>query len=300
MRSYDRQETLDMLPYRALARALDAMFQAKKEGKAVAPARMSVPLEDKGTLLVMPASQGSLAMVKLLTVHPDNYSVRRMPTIQGEVVVIDTDEGTRLGILDGIAVTVRRTAALTMLAARKVAPDPYGPVLVMGAGAQAREHLRAFHEILVSEKAYICSKHGTSARELAREAQEWGLDAEAVASPSEVLGECTVIVTATTSSTPVLDAGVRGDAFIAAIGSFSPQAAELPAELVHRSRLFVDTMEGAKEEAGDFILAGVDWSRVMPLEDVEEADKSEQGPVIFKSVGHALFDLAAAKLAFGR
>ena len=111
MRAYDRQETADLLPYRALARSIDAMLQAKKAGKAVAPTRMSLPFEDKGTLLIMPGSQGSLAIVKLVTVHPENYSVRRMPTIQGEVVVIDTDDGTRLGILDGIAVTVRRTAA---------------------------------------------------------------------------------------------------------------------------------------------------------------------------------------------
>ncbi|MEG6549515.1 delta(1)-pyrroline-2-carboxylate reductase family protein, partial [Desulfocurvibacter africanus] len=120
MRAYDRQETFDMLPFRALARSIDAMLQAKKTGKAVAPARMTVQMEDKGTLLIMPASQGSLAVVKLVTVHPDNYAVRRMPTIQGEVVVIDTDDGSRLGVLDGMALTARRTAALTMLAARKV------------------------------------------------------------------------------------------------------------------------------------------------------------------------------------
>lgn len=300
MRAYDRQETFDMLPFRALARSIDAMLQAKKAGKAVAPARMAVPLEDKGTLLIMPASQGSLAVVKMVTVHPDNYSVRRMPTIQGEVVVIDTDDGSRLGVLDGMALTARRTAALTMLAARKVAPDPYGPILVVGAGAQAREHLRAFREALVSEKAYICSRHGSSARELAREAKTWGLDAEVVSSPAEALDKCTVIITATTSRTPVIGPDVRDDAFIAAIGTFTPDAAELPPELVRKSRLFVDTLEGAKEEAGDFIQAGVDWSTVTALENVGDKDKPEKGPVIFKSVGHALFDLAAAKLAFGR
>lgn len=300
MRAYDRQETADLLPYRALARSIDAMLQAKKAGKALAPARMSLPLEDKGTLLIMPGSQGSLAIVKLVTVHPENYSVRRMPTIQGEVVVIDTDDGTRLGILDGIAVTVRRTAALTMLAARKLAPDAYGPILVIGAGAQAREHLRAFRETMVAEKAFICSKRGASARELAREAKAWGLDAEAVGSPAEVLDRCTVIVTATTSPTPVLGPEVRDDAFIAAIGAFTPDAAELSPELVRKARLYVDTLDDAQKEAGDFIQAGVDWSQVTALEDVGDKDKPAKGPVIFKSVGHALWDLAAAKLAFGR
>lgn len=300
MRTYDRQETADMLPFRALARSIDAMLQTKKSGKASAPARMHVPLDEKGSLLIMPASQGSLAIVKLVTVHPDNYTVRRVPTIQGEVVVIDTDDGSRLGVLDGVTLTARRTAALTMLAARKVAPDPYGPILVIGAGAQAREHLRAFRETLISEKAYVCSKHGVSARELAREAKTWGLDAEAISSPAEVLGECTVIITATTSQTPVLGPEVRDDAFIAAIGAFTPDAAEIAPELVRRAKLYVDTLEGAKEEAGDFIQAGVDWSQVTALEDVGDDGKPETGPVIFKSVGHALFDLAAAKLAFGR
>jgi ornithine cyclodeaminase len=75
--------------------------------------------------------------------------------------------------------------------------------------------------------------------------------------------------------------------------------AELPPELVRRSRLFVDTLDGAQAEAGDLIQAGVDWGRVTPLEQALDMERPESGPVIFKSVGHALWDLAAARLAVG-
>jgi ornithine cyclodeaminase len=74
--------------------------------------------------------------------------------------------------------------------------------------------------------------------------------------------------------------------------------AELPADLVRRSRLFADSLEGVRAEAGDFIQAGIDWDRVRPLAEAIEEQRPEEGPVIFKSVGHAMFDLAAARLAF--
>ncbi|HUP27321.1 MAG TPA: hypothetical protein VM409_02725, partial [Chloroflexia bacterium] len=80
-------------------------------------------------------------------------------------------------------------------------------------------------------------------------------------------------------------------------GAYTPGMTELPRALVESSRLYVDTLEGAKAGAGDFIQAGVDWSSVTPLERAIDLPKPESGPVIFKSVGHALWDLAAARLA---
>ena len=108
-----------------------------------------------------------------------------------------------------------------------------------------------------------------------------------------------LIVTATTSSEAVLADNVRDEAFVAAVGSFTPQAAELPASLVERASLFVDDLAAAKVEAGDYLRAGVDWGRVTPLEDVlDSVVPRPAGPIVFKSVGHALFDLAAARQAF--
>src|SRR5439155_13530104 len=100
---------------------------------------------------------------------------------------------------------------------------------------------------------------------------------------------------------PVLPEGVRDDTFVVAVGAYLPEMAELPAELVRRSSelatLYVDTLGGARAEAGDLIMAGIDWARVTPLEEALDAPRPDKGPVIFKSVGHALWDLAAARLA---
>jgi 1-piperideine-2-carboxylate/1-pyrroline-2-carboxylate reductase [NAD(P)H] len=87
---------------------------------------------------------------------------------------------------------------------------------------------------------------------------------------------------------------------VAAVGAYRPEMAELPPQLVRRARLFVDALEGARAEAGDLIQAGVDWARVTPLEDALNVPGDQGKPVVFKSVGHALWDLAAARLAWSK
>jgi ornithine cyclodeaminase len=119
---------------------------------------------------------------------------------------------------------------------------------------------------------------------------------------SQVPGDVTLVVTATTSSEPVLpaDPTLSPQTFVAAVGAYTPEMSELPRSLVLRSRLFVDTIEGVQSDGGDFIQAGVDWTKVTPLQDALDLPRPESGPIIFKSVGHALWDLAAAKLASSR
>jgi ornithine cyclodeaminase len=91
--------------------------------------------------------------------------------------------------------------------------------------------------------------------------------------------------------------------FVAAVGSFEPGAAELPVGLVAGAAVVIDTLEGAREEAGDLIQAekaGVfSWENATQLEDVLRASERPVGTVVFKSVGHALWDLAAAWTVFG-
>jgi ornithine cyclodeaminase len=116
------------------------------------------------------------------------------------------------------------------------------------------------------------------------------------------LDEVSLVVTATTSREPVLPEEVPEGTFVAAVGSFEPEAAELPARLVSRSTVVVDTPEGAREEAGDLIQAkragAFEWNSATSLEDALRASERPGGTVVFKSVGHALWDLAAARTAF--
>ncbi|QIN84069.1 delta(1)-pyrroline-2-carboxylate reductase family protein [Rubrobacter tropicus] len=299
------RETAARLPYAALADAIREVALARSSGSVQAPPRIALPLRAKpgAVLLVMPASDAEIAITKLVTVHPDNAG-HNLPTIQGEVVVMEAETGTRLGLLDGATVTARRTAALSLLAARELAPRPDAPLLIVGAGAQARSHLEAFAEGLGVSKVFLTSRTRERAEALAARARELGVEAAVAESPEEALSEVGLIVTATTSREPVLPEGVRDGTFVAAVGSFEPEAAELPPGLISGSTVVVDTIEGAKEEAGDLIRAeqagAFSWSDATSLEDALRDEARPTGTVVFESVGHALWDLAAARAAFAR
>jgi ornithine cyclodeaminase len=189
-----------------------------------------------------------------------------------------------------------------MLAARELAPRPDGPLLLVGAGTQGCSHLEAFREGLGVSKVFVYSRTTESASALAEHAVGLGMEAGVAARPEDALGEATLLVTATTSREPVLPEEVREDAFVAAVGSFEHEAAELPPALISRSTVVVDTTEGAREEAGDLLQAesagAFRWESAVALEDALRWPERPGGPVVFESVGHALWDLAAARIAF--
>ncbi len=305
MRTFDAKETQALLPYPALAEALGEVLGMKASGEAYAPPRLRLPLGGGATLLVMPAADPVLAVTKLVTVHPGNAE-RGLPTIQGEVVAMRAATGERLGVLDGAAVTARRTASLSLLAASSLAPRPDGPLLVVGSGTQGKAHLEAFREGLGTAKVFVRSRGSEGARALVEHARGLGMEAQPVeGNLAGAVEEATLIVTATTSEEPVLPEEVRADAFVAAVGSFKPRMVELPAPLVARALVVVDDLEGAREEAGDLLAAedvgAFDWQEAVALEDAfsrPERFGGSDGPVVFESVGHALWDLAAARLAF--
>lgn len=305
MRIFDFAATHQLLPYPELADALRAVLRDKHAGIATAPQRLALPIGDGGVLFVMPAADRNIAITKLVTVHPQN-ALHGLPSIHGEVVVMNARTGERLMILDGQALTARRTAALSLLAAQTLASDETkrGPLLIVGAGAQGRAHLEALGQWLMTSDVFIFSRAFDDAEALAHHGRMLGINAQAIGTIHDMLPACGIIVTATTSRQPVLEDRVRDDALVIAVGAYSPAMAELPASLVRRARVFVDTIEGARAEAGDLIQADVDWSRVIPLEAVVAEPRSTvavdvppSGPVVFKSVGHALWDLAAARLA---
>ena len=146
-------------PYPELADTIAEVLLKRSE--VVSPERNVIDLGES-TLLLMPASSRTLSVVKVVTVHPQN-AAQGLPTIQGEVVVMRRDTGVRLGTLDGATVTARRTAALSLLAAKTLAPST-GPLLIVGAGAQARAHLEAFRVGLGVEVAYVTSRTRAGAR----------------------------------------------------------------------------------------------------------------------------------------
>jgi len=294
------EETARRLPYPELAASIATLLLKRRD--VYAPERHVAELEH-GSLLLMPAASSELIITKLVTVHPKNAHLG-LPTIQGEVVVMRSDNGVRLGILDGATVTARRTAALSLLAVQTLAPSTGSVLLIFGAGVQARAHLEAFRAGLGIEQVFVASRTETKAAELAAHARSLGLDASFVYNPAEVVADASLIVTATTSRTPVLTAPLKRDAVVCAVGSFQPEVAEVSADVVGGSRVVVDTLGAAKTEAGDLIQAAAvgrwRWAEAEQLENLLTNPASTvDKPTLFKSVGHSLFDLAAAHVAFG-
>ena len=293
----DAAGTAAHLPWHALTEELAMVL---RDPGAIVPARMVLPLASGGTLFVMPANDTQVALTKLITFTPGNAGTERA-TIQGDGVVFDVATGTRRLVLDGPTVTARRTAAVSLLAASQLARVPQGPLLIVGAGVQGAAHLDAFVNGLGVQEVVIASRSPASAEALAERARAMGATARTVQDPNHALAECPLVVTCTPANGVVLHAQPRKDAFIAAVGAFTPTMVELSAELcrhlVQTGNVVVDTQD-AVHEAGDLLQAGLDVSAMPTLGDVLRGMfVPGDGPTLFKSCGWGGWDLAAARVA---
>lgn len=293
----DAAGTAAHLPWHALTEELAMVL---RDPGVIVPARMVLPLTNGGTLFVMPANDSQVAITKLITFTPGNAGSAR-PTIQGDVVVFDIATGTRRLVLDGPTVTARRTAAVSLLAASQLARVPQGPLLIVGAGVQGAAHLDAFVNGLGVQEVVVASRSPASAEALAEQARALGATACTVEDPNEALAHCPLVVTCTPANGVVLHATPRQDAFIAAVGAFTPSMVELSAQLCRHlvaiGNVLVDTKD-AVHEAGDFLQAGLDVAAMPTLGDLLRGVFTPgDGPTLFKSCGWGGWDLAAARVA---
>ncbi len=297
-------QTAHVLPYPTLARHLQDLLH---DPSVTVPARLVQPLVGGGSFFVMPATDARLAISKLISFIPDN-AMRALPSIQGDVVVFDAATGQRLCILDGPTVTARRTAAVSLVAAQKLARNTDGPLLVVGAGVQGRSHVEAFAAGLGVREVWVASRSAHSADALVQHCHSLGLRAKRVDDADAALAACPLVVSTTSAQTVALRAMPRPDAFVAAVGAFTPRMVEWDAAICRRlaleGTLVVDTRD-ADHEAGDLLQAGIDVTAVPTLGDVVTqtpawvayASSRITGPVFFKSCGWAGWDLAAARCA---
>ncbi len=293
----DPSTTAAHLPYALLVRELVRLLE---DDSVQVPPRLVQPLAGGGSLFVMPAMDAHTAIAKLITFTPAN-AARALPTIQGDVLVFDVATGQRRMLLDGPTVTARRTAAVSVLAAQRLAANTQGPLLIVGAGVQGRAHLEAFSEVLKITEVMLTSRSSASAGALAQYAQSLGLRARVIKDANAALADCPLAVTCTPAQGVVLSALPRRDGFISAVGAFTPSMLELaPALCRHMAThgtVVVDTQD-ARHEAGDLLLAGLNVSQFATLSQVIRQDiKNSGGPVLFKSCGWAGWDLAAARTA---
>ncbi|SDD04936.1 bifunctional Delta(1)-pyrroline-2-carboxylate/Delta(1)-piperideine-2-carboxylate reductase [Paraburkholderia lycopersici] len=295
---YDAPATARLLDFGVLIDALADAAQEHDAGRIHAPVRTGVPLRDNGVMLSMPASADDIAIHKLVSVCPAN-AARGMPTIFGAVTVCNGATGQPEFILDGPTVTGRRTAALSMLGVRVLHPGTPRAFLVIGTGQQARFHAEAIGHLHPQATLYVQGRTEAAESAFAAHLAQSGVHVTPArgAAPDEI----DTVIAATTSKTPVYGAAARKDRLVIGVGAFTPDAAEIAPETVRASRVFVDDLAAAREEAGDLLQAGIDWAAVRTIGSAV-ADRQArrivpEAPVLLKTVGSGAWDLAACRVA---
>jgi 1-piperideine-2-carboxylate/1-pyrroline-2-carboxylate reductase [NAD(P)H] len=295
MQIFDQARTESLLPFEPLLAQIEAVLAAAKAGAAHCPVRTAVQLPQDAILLTMPAADAQFAVVKTVTVHPANPQ-QGLPMVAAQVLLLDAVTGRRLATFDGEALTAQRTAAVSVAAVRRMRRDAGKCLLVIGTGVQARVHALAFAQCMGVQEVAIFGRSASRAASLVQALRQQGVGARVAVTLENEMPRADMVITATASTTPVLPDAVRANALICAVGAFKSTMAELPASLVNRADVVVDTLAGCQAEAGDLIQASVDWRGVVELKDARMLDNGR--PAVFKSVGSALWDLAAARCAW--
>lgn len=274
MRFLSAAETRQALP---MSMAIDAMRSAFGPDTEI-PARQPV-----GQSLVMPGRVGAMSAVKVVSTVPGN------PV--GIVVVFDST-GTPVGVADGATITAIRTGAGAGLATDLLAPPDATSMAMIGAGAMARDQIRAVREVRDIERIVVWSRDRSNAVAVAHE-----FDAEVAATPQDAVEAIDIVTTATPSREPLFAGGdLPARVHVNAIGAYLPSMAEIPPEFVREAFVVVDDVAAAAAEAGDLIQAereaDIDIATLLAMTAPPRHDRT-----LFKSVGVASQDVSAAAAA---
>jgi ornithine cyclodeaminase len=275
MRYLNSTDTRQALPMPDAIRAMEHAFSAEAE----TPLRTTV-----GSSLVMPGRLEDVIAVKVVSTVPGNPA--------GLVVVFGPD-GAPLGLVHGPTLTAIRTGAVCGLATALLAPADAAVLAMLGAGAMAFDQIEAVRTVRPIERIMVWSRNPLNARMIAEM-----VGAEHFDDADEAVSQADIISCATPATTPILsDRSVQPGAHVNAVGAFTPEMVELPPDLLERAYVVVDDLGAAAEEAGDLIQAGR-----LPNTSLREllAGTSPQigeDVTVFKSVGVAAQDVAAAHTA---
>lgn len=306
-------EVTEHLPMDECIDAMEQALGALARGEAQMPLRSMLRGEGSaGILGLMPAYRGGehpVYSLKAVCVFPDNPRVG-LDAHQGVVTLFDGETGRPTAILDASALTAIRTAAVTALATRLLAREDATRLAILGSGVQAQAHVRSLLLARALRSVAVYSPNAEHARAfVAAAAHEHGETSfELAASAREALDGADVVLTATSSRTPVLEHAWLGPgAHVNAVGASVVSMRELDVATVAAAELFTDSRESIANEAGEFrealdegAIAGEEHVRAVIGELVIGSHHGRSGPAaltVFRSLGLAVEDLAAAELA---
>ena len=308
MRLINADEVNSALDDRALVEELREMFR----GGCDVPLRHHHNILNPGaadaTLLLMPAWQcGEQIGIKLVTVFPDNGRVG-LASILGQYLLLDGKTGRPQALIDGVQLTLRRTACASALAADFLARPDASNLVMVGAGALAPHLIRAHAAVRPIRTVMIWNHNSEKAQALAAELKIDGVEISASTELEAAVGAADIVSCATLSPDPlIMGAWLPAGCHLDLVGAFRPNMRECDDTAVTRARIYVDNREGAMVEGGDIAIPLA--SGVITADDVRgdlfdltrglvqgRGDNQNGDITLFKSVGTALEDLAAAQL----
>jgi ornithine cyclodeaminase/alanine dehydrogenase-like protein (mu-crystallin family) len=291
---FDEEQVRGLLSYDALIPAIRQALMDFSAGRLQQPVRTIVPVTSHGGWFgVMPAVYGTVMGAKMVTFYPGNAE-RQMHTHMAMIQLFRSDTGEPLATMDGRLITEMRTAAVSAVAIDHLA-SPEAKVLgILGSGVQARSHVRALAGIRSFEEVRVWSRSPAHAQQFASEIGARVTTAEQAVSGADV------VLALTSSPVPVLSGKwLSPDAMVCAIGAATPDRRELDDEAM-RGAVVVESREAALKEAGDIVLARAKVAaEIGELLNGAQLDRGGR-PVVFKSVGIAVEDIAAAKLVYDK
>ena len=263
-------------------------------GRVTQPVRSIISVDvaaATGFLGLMPALTPDGLGLKAVTFYPSNAE-RGIPTHMATIFLVDPETGTPLATMDGRLITEMRTAAVSAAATKLLASPDAKVLAILGSGVQARSHVEALRLVRQFEQIRVWSPTIEHAKRFAQEIGATAMSAE------EAVRDADVIVTVTSSKTPVLKGDwLKPGCHVNAIGACRPDWRELDDEAMSNV-VFVDSREGSMKESGDVLLSGAKIHAELGEALAGKVPSRANETTIFKSLGMAVEDIAAAMLVY--
>ena len=282
----------DALQWSELIAAMEDALAALSSGRVIQPLRSWLTIEEGNRFLgVMPAAGEEAMGIKLVSFYPRNADVG-LPTVMAMVVLFRPDTGEPIAVMDSRTLTAMRTAAVSAAVTKRLSSSGSRILALLGSGVEARSHLEALSHVRKFEEIRVWSRTPEHAERFAAQHGARAMDAEAAVRGADV------IVTATPARTPILKgAWLKPGAHVNAVGAPMPTWRELDDEAM-ANVVVVESREAVLKESGDVILSNARIHAEVGEIFAGSRSLAASETTIFKSVGVAVEDVAAAKLVF--
>ena len=289
---FTEEQVRAVLTYEELIPAIAQALKDFSAGRVIQPVRTVMPVQaHAGWFAVMPAVCGPVMGAKLVTFYPRNVDLNKH-THLAVIHLFRSDTGEPLAAMDGRLITEMRTAAVSAVATDLLAARQARVLAIFGSGVQARSHFKALSLVRKFDDVRVWSRTPSHAEAFSSEIGARLTTAEEAAAGADV------VLTLTSSSTPVLlGKWLKRDALVCAVGAVSPDRRELDDETM-RGQVIVESRAAASKEPGDILLSKAEITAELGELLNGATLPPSHHPIVFKSVGIGVEDIAAAKLVY--